>query len=405
MSGFDRSSLGDSGGQSLPRADAAEAAPSASRDDLALLRAYEPIVRFTKGELFFPTAVGPYVGQCSLWRGERGGNRVCVIPAGELTLDRLCELARERQAWRLSLRFVREPLDRRRYRQWKREPRSRFHATLRFTTTGMLGRVVEAAFRASLLARDTVARGLAAAAEVAYREHLEHDRMTYYGRVDRQGGYLCLQYWFFYAMNDWRSTFSGVNDHEGDWELAAVYLAERPAGPPEPAWVAYSSHDHKGRELRRRWDDPELDRQGDHPVLYPGAGSHSGAFAPGDYVVSVNPPPLQKVMVLVRRVQQLVAPWRDQTRPHEGFGIPFVDYCRGDGETAGPGQPQPWQAHLIDDDTAWVHDYRGLWGLDTDDRFGGERAPAGPRYERQGSVRRAWSDPLGWAGLLDVTPA
>ncbi|HLI02248.1 MAG TPA: hypothetical protein VKV06_15775, partial [Acidimicrobiales bacterium] len=114
---------------------------------------------------------------------------------------------------------------------------------------------------------------------------------------------------------------------------------------------------------------------------------------------------LQKVMVLVRRVQQLVAPWRDQTRPHEGFGIPFVDYCRGDGETAGPGQAQPWQANLIDDNTPWVRDYRGLWGLDTDDRFGGERAPAGPRYERHGSVRRAWSDPLGWAGLLDVTPA
>jgi hypothetical protein len=27
--------------------------------DLALLRAYEPVVRFTEGELFLPTAVGP----------------------------------------------------------------------------------------------------------------------------------------------------------------------------------------------------------------------------------------------------------------------------------------------------------------------------------------------------------
>ena len=35
--------------------------------DMAFLRAYEPVVRYTKGELFFPTAVGPYVAQCSLW--------------------------------------------------------------------------------------------------------------------------------------------------------------------------------------------------------------------------------------------------------------------------------------------------------------------------------------------------
>ena len=43
---------------------------------------------------------------------------------------------------------------------------------------------------------------------------------------------------------------------------------------------------------------------------------------------------------------------------------------------------------LIDDETPWVRDYRGLWGLDTRDRFGGERAPAGPRYERDGTVAR-----------------
>ena len=27
---------------------------------------------------------------------------------------------------------------------------------------------------------------------------------------------------------------------------------------------------------------------------------------------------------------------------------------------------------LIGDDTPWVRDYRGLWGLDTHDPFGGE---------------------------------
>ena len=35
------------------------------------------------------------------------------------------------------------------------------------------------------------------------------------------------QYWFFYAYNNWRSGFHGVNDHESDWELVSVYLYER----------------------------------------------------------------------------------------------------------------------------------------------------------------------------------
>ena len=58
----------------------------------------------------------------------------------------------------------------------------------------------------------------------------------------------------------------------------------------------------------------------------------------------------------------------------------------------------------IDDQTPWVRDYRGLWGLDTRDRFGGERAPSGPRYERDGTVRTSWANPLGWAGLQKVSP-
>ena len=35
--------------------------PASSEEDLALLRAHEPVLRYTSGELFFPTAVGPYV--------------------------------------------------------------------------------------------------------------------------------------------------------------------------------------------------------------------------------------------------------------------------------------------------------------------------------------------------------
>jgi hypothetical protein len=52
----------------------------------------------------------------------------------------------------------------------------------------------------------------------------------------------------------------------------------------------------------------------------------------------------------------------------------------------------------------WAEQYRGLWGLDTKDPFDGERAPAGPKYNRDGSIRTAWYDPLGWAELDKVAP-
>ena len=340
---------------------AGEQVAEAAEADLALLRAFEPIVRYTRGELFHPMAVGPYVARCSLWRSEPDERESRVVAAGELNIERVCREGRAHQDRALSLRFVREPLGRAEYRQWRRAPRERLAATARFTTTGMFGRLIDAGFRASLLLRGKVAAGLAAAAEIEYREHGEPERFVYYGRVVREGGYVCLQYWFFYAMNDWRSTFSGLNDHEADWEMLTVYLAEQPDGPPRPAWVALSSHDYEGDDLRRRWDDPELLREGDHPIAFAGAGSHSGAFVPGDYVVSVDPPQLRGVIALARRIQRLLAPWRDETRAAAGFGIPFVDYARGDGRSIGPGQDAQWSPTVIDDHTPWVRAYRGLW--------------------------------------------
>ena len=88
-----------------------------------------------------------------------------------------------------------------------------------------------------------------------------------------------------------------------------------------------------------------------------------------------------------------------KSRDRSGIGLPFVDYRRGDGPSVGPGTERPWTAIVIDDETPWVRNYRGLWGYDTRDPFGGERAPAGPRYERNGSIRRSWDRPVAWAGL------
>jgi hypothetical protein len=363
-------------------------------DDRALLRAYEPVLRFTAGELFLPTAVGPYVARCSLWAGGPDRATAPLVAEGDLDLERLAELGHRHRDQPLYLRFVQRQLDRREVRAWRRAERPRLRGTGRFAAVGVVARLIDVVLRVSLLVRGRVPGGLVAAADRANR-HLTPDRCPYYGRVVREQGYTVLQYWYFYAFNDWRSTYFGVNDHEADWEMAAVYLVDD-GGGLRPAWVAASSHDHHGDALRRRWDDPNLRREGDHPVVFPGAGSHSGAFVPGDYVVAVELPVLRRILEPFRGGR------RGSSSP--GFAIPFVDYARGDGLAVGPGHDREWYDDPVDDDTPWVRGFRGLWGLDTRDAFGGERAPAGPRYERHGGVRRSWAHPVTWAGLDTVAP-
>jgi hypothetical protein len=393
---------------------------SSPAEDLWLLRRYEPVLRFTQGELFLPMPVPAYLETCALWRPDgpgrprgRGvrrrpgsaGQRVCA--PGEVTPERLAEIGAAAQAGDLSLRYVEEPLGRRQYRAWRRRPgRARLASgSNRFAAVGMVGRVIDAVMRLSLLVRGKVPGGTAAAADQSYRAHGDPARCPYYGHVTRDRGFVALQYWFLYAMNDWRSTFGGVNDHEADWEQVTVFLPDPPEYPDpaaRPAWVAFSSHDEAGDDLRRRHDDPDIEWRDTHPVVFAGAGSHSGAYLPGDYLITVEPPALRRVIGAARRLTRLFLPWtRDQGT---AFGIPFIDYRRGDGLAVGPGEEREWDPVLVDDETPWVRDYRGLWGLDTGDPFGGERAPAGPRYERTGAVRECWSDPVGWAGLDKEAP-
>ena len=376
-----------------------------------MLRHYEPVLRFTEGELFLPMPVEDYLEKCSLWRsagvGQMLGRRAApeeLCAPGELTTARLAEVSAG-SSRDLSLRFVGRSLVRKELRKWRRDAgRTRLKAgRSRFAAVGLLARLIDAVLRLSLLLRGRVPGGTAAAAQQSYQPHADPGWCPYYGRVTRDRGFIALQYWFFYAMNDWRSTFGGVNDHEADWEQVTVFLPDPPDPISRPAWVAFSSHDDAGDDLRRRTDDPDVQWRDTHPVVFAGAGSHSGAYLAGDYLVTVEPPALGRLTGVLRRISRILLPW---TRAQAGtaFGIPFIDYHRGDGPGVGPGEAKHWCPVLVDDETPWLRDYPGLWGLDTGDPFGGERAPAGPRYERGGSVRYCWSDPVGWAGLDKVAP-
>ena len=74
--------------------------------------------------------------------------------------------------------------------------------------------------------------------------------------------------------------------------------------------MAFASHDEKGADLRRRWDDPDLQTVGAHPVAYVGAGSHSAACLPGDYLVRVAPD-LPGWLARLRSRLARILPWWD----------------------------------------------------------------------------------------------
>ena len=384
-------------------------------DDLGLLRQYEPILRFTHGELFFPMPAERYLESAALLAGSTAQELRVVIPAGELNEATLVAEGETDQDAIRFLRFVQAPMNPIEIARFNQRPdRDAFEAPGRLARVGILARVLDAALVASLLVRGKVPGGTAAAAKLKYDGLRRADpRVSYHGRVSRRGGWVFLQYLFFYPMNDWRSTFDGANDHEADWEQAFVILEELPDGSTRPIWFAAAAHDEHGADLRRRWDDPKLQKDGDHVIVFPGAGSHATYMERGEYIMRLPLPGeqlLHGVLDVVRRM------WRDTlNQPDPGdlaealkrlVSVPFVDYARGDGLTVGPGQEVEWSPIIISDATPWVDGYRGLWGLDTGDRLAGERAPAGPKYTRTGSVRQSWNDPLGFDGLASAaTPA
>lgn len=386
---------------------------SENATDRALLRRFEPIVRYTRGENFFPMAVEPYVQECSLWVLRPGEDPECLVPEGELTLEKLAEPRAEGFQSITYLQFIEEPnlseiafylLNRARAGNAFQRGRGRL------ARVGYSSRFVGALFSLTLLARGRIPGETAAAAALTYRRLMDsREHYTYYARVVRQNGWIVLQYWFFYPFNNWRSGFFGVNDHEADWEMVNVYLSENAAGEVQPEWVAYAAHDFSGDDLRRRWDDPEVQKVGEHPVIYAGAGSHASYFQPGEYLTELEIPflaPLQQVLNSARRAwQNFLGQTADEDAEFNVFRIPFVDYARGDGLAIGPGQTKEWsEPELLEPVPTWAGGYRGLWGVFVRDPVAGENAPAGPLYNRDGRIRRAWYDPLGWAGLDKLPP-
>ena len=234
-------------------------------------------------------ATGPFVEACDLLEGPTLREARVAIPSEQLDLDRLGAVDDPPPGHSQYLRFVPKPMNAVELTRWRnRSGAPKFDAPGRLARVGLAARLVDAGLVTSLLLRGRVPGGTTAAASVKYEAIRAKDPQTYYhARVLRDGPWIVLHYLFFYAMNDWRSTFDGANDHESDWEQCFVILEALPDGDVSPAWFCAAAHDEKGDDLRRRWDDPRLTKTGDHPMVFPGAGSHATYLEQGEYIMAL----------------------------------------------------------------------------------------------------------------------
>jgi len=195
-----------------------------------------------------------------------------------------------------------------------------------------------------------------------YRDFATYPPVYYY-RVMHNRGYLVIQYWFFYAYNDWGTSHDGVNDHEGDWEAVFVFLH---SDGDKPAYAVFSAH--IGSPEWHEWDDPALEKRfRNHPVAYVGCGSHASYFGRSAHSM----PPLS-----------------------------VKDYAQGDSAVAiGPGTGVAWGRPVDLERQPWALNYAGHWGALVK-RWGagwlapGAQAPDGPAWHFP-----QWETPVGWARI------
>jgi hypothetical protein len=164
---------------------------------------------------------------------------------------------------------------------------------------------------------------------------------------------LALQYWIFYAYNDWN------NLHEGDWELVQLLFDAKDARQAltvSPTAIGYSQHE--GAE-EAGWDDEKLQRvDGTHAVVYPAAGSHANFFGEGLFLGSSADQGVG--------CDNTMGPHRD-LRP----AVATI-----------PGNPEQARTEF-----PWI-DFQGRWGELRPAFYNG---PTGPNLKTQ------WTEPIRWA--------
>jgi hypothetical protein len=286
----------------------------------------------------------------------------------------------------------------------------------------------------------------------------------YYGRVlhetdKEKNKWTILQYHFFYAFNDWRLAANGMNHHEADWEMVAVYLKN-----DSPYAVLFSQH---GAGNIEKWDKviKAVDKDGKattHPVVYVALGSHANyskaevirsptMYKPGKlqrilfwidglihYLFLVFNPSQKARQIALKEIQAQGTNFlaedafvylRDEA-DHYVVSLP-MEIASGDGcrigfqgevlkeramksssyikrimssrKTRHP-EVKEWKCVLLNPEPDWVQ-YKGLWGVKS--WLTDESGPPGPKWDRvkKGQVgvqeRKRWGKPLEWLADLE----
>jgi hypothetical protein len=297
-----------------------------------------------------------------------------------------------------------------------------------------------------------------------YAEILEKEpNPVYYGRVTRwqdvEGNHWhSLQYHFFYAFNDWRLAANGINHHEGDWEMVAVYLKN-----DQPYSLLLSQH---GTGAMVLWQDVRCVKEKDgkettHPLIYVALGSHAnyskpevirsaslfheGLFQRFIYWLDglihflfmlFNPSEKERQIALRQLATHPATAFTEETfeklrdeKDHylvslpleiatgEGFRIgyegdpkrekigissSYIKRIMSNRKVAHPGSRE-WKQVSLDPEPEWVN-YKGLWGVKS--LMKDESGPPGPKWDRPDKLfavypRKRWEKSLEWLTELE----
>jgi hypothetical protein len=209
--------------------------------------------------------------------------------------------------------------------------------------------------------------GVAATDCYAGAQDAHHSPPTVYGAAFRRGNRIALQYWLFYAYNDYSPTVPPGDIwqvHEGDWESVSLLLDTS----GKPLVVGLSRH---CAGSSRGW--AHAPRHGTHPLVYVGLGSHSNFFRPGSF-------PLQSRCFTPQVIAIIKA-----------YGSTPVDHASV-GETV-----RPRLVRITASAPGWMA-FAGTWGEDAYIHFPNNEpilygpSPRGPAFHAQ------WRSPV--AGVL-----
>ena len=346
---------------------------------LQKVRRHEPLMRYRQGELFFPMKVDNYVAECSLHEWVGGNDHVMRVAPGELNVSNLSQ-------WLSNVNFMV-------YADQKTYVDVLPTMSAQLTSFSIIPETIEGLRKISaVVTGGKLPKIITETAHAKYGGLTENPPNYYYRVITKEESgekYDVIQYWFFYAFNDWATTFGGVNDHEGDWEM--IQLIFNNIEDEYPLYSVYAAHDGF---FKRQWEFTEKDDSGNHPIAYIQGGSHAAFPARNLGTLSYLFKSIaQNPFGLIKYLSEFV---------EAGGQI----WAEGD-IMIGQGGNHSWAEPVNLHGEAWVPTYRGLWGTRYYvSKIGSRRkvpksggAPSGPMFDTEGFVRSNWETPNNWCEL------